>query len=58
MGALIWLNRHYTVALNNPNVIRLKACLMLSVQEWFIWVHMLEKRMKNKQIEEKNLNVF
>lgn len=32
MGALIWLNSHYIVALNNPNVIRLKACLMLSTQ--------------------------
>lgn len=39
MLALIWLNHHYTVVPNNPNVIRLKACLMLSIQGNIFFLH-------------------
>lgn len=36
MGALIWLNRHYLVVLDAPNVIRLKACLISTIKGNFV----------------------
>lgn len=43
MWALIWLDSHYIVALNNPNVIKLKACLMVSTQGGIFGLYMLKK---------------
>lgn len=47
MGALIWLDRHYTAPLKNPNLIRLKAWLILSSHENSLFFFKIKNNFEN-----------